>query len=158
MANLKHLLLAGLLAVSTPTMAADTAAFDAFGGKAGIDRVAGDLVARMVADARIGAFFKESNPERLQKMLAEQFCAQLSGPCTYSGQTMQQSHARFEIRREHFNRLVELLQEAMIKNDVPFWAQNKLLAKLAPMARDVMHNADRTGLPVAPIAPATKPE
>jgi len=155
MVNLKYLLLAGLLALTTPALAADTSAYDAFGGKAGVDRVAADLVKRLVTDARIGAFFKDSSPERLQKMLAEQFCAELSGPCTYTGQTMQQSHARFDIRREHFNRLVELLQEAMTQNDVPFWAQNRLLAKLAPMARDVMHNAERTGLPVALVA---KPE
>lgn len=158
MANLKHLLLAGFLALTTPALAADTAAFDAFGGKAGIDRVATDFVTRMEQDAKIGAFFKDSNPERLRKMLAEQFCAELSGPCTYTGQTMQQSHARFEIRREHFNRLVEILQDTMNAHSVPFWAQNRLLARLAPMARDVMHNAERTGLPVAPLAPPPKPE
>jgi hemoglobin len=41
------------------------------------------------------------------------------------------------IDRAAFNALVEDLQKAMDKNDVPFHAQNRLLAKLAPMYRDI---------------------
>ena len=122
---------------------ADTAAFEAFGGKDGIDKVVAEFVTLIFANPQIGPFFKDSSPERLRKTLAEQFCAELSGPCTYTGQSMKQVHARFNIRREHFNVLVEELQTAMAHHDVPFWAQGKLLARLAPMNRDIIGNADK---------------
>ena len=41
------------------------------------------------------------------------------------------------IGRGHFNALVEDLQIAMDKRGIPFRAQNRLLAKLAPMYREI---------------------
>jgi hemoglobin len=38
-----------------------------------------------------------------------------------------------------FNALVEDLQKAMSERGIPFRAQNKLLAKLAPLHRDIEH-------------------
>lgn len=134
----------GLLALSPLSVsAADTAAFDAFGGKAGLDRLTADLVPTLFDSPEIGVFFKDSNPDRIRQMLAEQFCVELSGPCRYTGIDMRKSHARFDIRTEHFNILVELLQEAMDRQGVPFWAQNKLLARLAPMHKDIINNAEK---------------
>lgn len=129
----------------TPASAetADTAAYEAFGGKEGIDRVVADLVPRIFENPQIGPFFKDSSQDRLHKMLAEQFCAELSGPCKYTGQGMKQVHSRFDIRREHFNILVEELQVSMDRQHVPFWAQGKLLARLAPMYRDIIDNGDK---------------
>ncbi len=50
---------------------------------------------------------------------------------------MKSAHAKFKVGRNEFNSLVESLQIAMDKHNVPFTAQNQLLAKLAPMYRDV---------------------
>lgn len=127
--------------------AAEMSAFDAFGGKEGIDKVVADFVTQIFANPHIGPFFKDSSPDRLRKTLAEQFCAELAGPCKYTGQGMKQVHARFDIRKEHFNVLVEELQVAMDRHQVPFWAQGKLLARLAPMHRDIIDNADKVPSP-----------
>ena len=62
----------------------------------------------------------------------------LGGPCTYTGNDMAKVHRGLGIDRAAFNALVEDLQMAMNKHDIPFRAQNKLLAKLAPMHRDVI--------------------
>lgn len=129
--------------VPVQAQTADMAAFEAFGGKEGIDKVVADFVTLIFENPHIGPFFKDSSPERLRKTLAEQFCAELSGPCKYTGQGMKQVHARFDIRREHFNVLVEELQVAMNRQGVPFWAQGKLLARLAPMYRDIIDNGDK---------------
>ena len=51
---------------------------------------------------------------------------------------MKSSHAGLGIDRADFNRLVEVLQVAMNQHKVPFRAQNKLLAKLAPMHREIV--------------------
>ena len=50
---------------------------------------------------------------------------------------MKAAHASMKVNREAFNALVEQFQFAMDKHQVPFSAQNKLLAKLAPMYRDI---------------------
>jgi hemoglobin len=51
---------------------------------------------------------------------------------------MAESHAGLGITRADFNALVEDLQTAMNARGIPFRAQNKLLAVLAPMHREVV--------------------
>jgi hemoglobin len=51
---------------------------------------------------------------------------------------MKDIHAGRDINRANFFALVEALQVAMNKHNVPFRSQNKLLAVLAPMHRDIV--------------------
>jgi hemoglobin len=51
---------------------------------------------------------------------------------------MLDSHAQMEIDRADFNALVEDLQTAMNRHDIPFRSQNKLIAELAPMHREII--------------------
>ena len=74
---------------------------------------------------------------RIKEKLVEQFCVLVGGPCIYTGRTMKRSHEGQNIDRAAFDALVENLQKAMDKNGVPFHSQNRLLAKLAPMYRDI---------------------
>ena len=55
-----------------------------------------------------------------------------------SGRDMKETHAAFAIDKADFNALVEDLQIAMDRRDIPFRAQNKLLSVLAPMHREVI--------------------
>ena len=52
---------------------------------------------------------------------------------------MVDAHAGMEVRHADFNSLVEDLQIAMDRRGIPTRAQNKLLAKLAPMHREVIN-------------------
>jgi len=45
---------------------------------------------------------------------------------------------KVELREANLNALVENLKAAVREAGVPFGAQNRLLAKLAPMSRDVV--------------------
>jgi hemoglobin len=116
----------------------DQTVFNAFHGKAGIDRVVDDLVSRAVKDPRISDIFKASDLAKLKAQLSDQFCYILAGPCAYNGKTMQDAHKDMGLQDADLNALVEDLQAAMDKEGVPFRAQNKLLAKLAPMRRMVV--------------------
>lgn len=111
---------------------------EAFGGREGLDRLMDVFMAGLLADERMGPFFANADQERVKRQLAEQFCVILGGDCVYSGRDMKSSHAGLGIDRADFNRLVEVLQVAMDKQGVPFRAQNQLLAKLAPMHREVV--------------------
>lgn len=109
-----------------------------FGGREGLDRLMDTFMAGLLADERMGPFFANADQERVKRQLAEQFCVILGGDCEYSGRDMKSSHAGLGIERADFNRLVEVLQVAMDEHDVPFRAQNRLLAKLAPMHREIV--------------------
>ena len=117
---------------------ADPALFAQFHGKAGLDRIAADLVARSHADPRITDIFKAFDDVRLTRTLSEQFCYVLAGPCAYTGRDMAAAHKGMGLVGADMNALVENLQLAMDKEGVAFSAQNKLLAKLAPMKRDMV--------------------
>lgn len=112
--------------------------YKAFGEKAGLVKVVDDTMINLLADPRTKPHFEKADQARIKEKLVEQFCAELGGPCTYTGQNMKRSHKGQEITSAHFFALVESLQAAMNKNKIPQRAQNKLLAKLAPMHKDII--------------------
>lgn len=110
----------------------------AFGGSEGIRRIAERTVDISQADPRIAAIFESQDMVRLKRTLSEQFCYLLNAGCDYTGRDMKTAHAEMGVTRADMNALVENLQAAMREAGVPFGAQNRLLAKLAPMSRDVV--------------------
>ncbi|MEJ6003334.1 group I truncated hemoglobin [Paucibacter soli] len=112
--------------------------YRALGGQAGIARLNADFVPRLFKNPRIQHFFANASPENLQEQLSAQFCALSGGPCSYEGGDMQAVHADMGITRAHFNTLVEELQAAMDATGIPFATQNRLLALLAPLHRDIV--------------------
>ena len=83
-------------------------------------------------------FFEHADQARIKDLLVKQFCVVLHGPCTYDGRTMAEAHRGLNIREGNFYALVEELQIAMNKRGIPFSAQNRLVAALAPMHRDII--------------------
>jgi hemoglobin len=112
--------------------------YKAFHERAGIDRIIDDFVPRIVADQRIGERFKGANLDHLSVELKAQVCYLVGGPCTYNGKDMRSAHESMGLRNLDFNALAEDLQLSMNKEGVPFSAQNRLLAKLAPMQRAIV--------------------
>ena len=114
--------------------------FEQFGGLPGLTALNEEFMALMLADPRLEPYFRNVDRPRVTKQLTEQFCAVLGGGCMYSGRDMVEAHAAFKIERAHFNALVEVLQVAMDRRGIPFRAQNKLLAVLAPMHREIVND------------------
>ena len=112
--------------------------YQALGEKPGITRLMDDFVNRVVKDPRIGGHFKDVKPAALKESLTDQICQLSGGPCKYEGADMKSAHADMDITKGHFNALVEVLQSAMDAQGIPFAQQNRLLALLAPMHRDVI--------------------
>jgi hemoglobin len=112
--------------------------FEQFGGMPGMTTLMDDFMVILLEDPRMRPFFEKVDHDRVKRQLAEQFCAILGGGCAYSGRDMKETHAAFAIDKADFNALVEDLQIAMDRRGVPFRAQNKLLAMLAPMHREVI--------------------
>ena len=121
-----------------PYFAADPELLSAFGGKDGLSKLASMFVDKMRADARIGHYFEKTKLPRLKAQLGDQLCQVLAGPCVYDGDTMKASHADLNISKADSFRQVELPQASMDELAIPFPVQNKLLARLAPMYRDII--------------------
>lgn len=60
------------------------------------------------------------------------------GPFVYKGRTMHDTHKGLHLTRYDFNALVEDLQKDMDEAAIPFATQYRLLARLAPMQRDMV--------------------
>lgn len=119
---------------------ADQQLVEAFGGREGIRRIATRTIELSEADPRIADIFVAHDMVRLKRTLDEQFCYLLGAGCDYTGREMRSAHDGMGVTKADMNALVENLQAAMREAGVPFKAQNRLLAKLAPMSRDVIEN------------------
>ena len=117
---------------------AGDAMFQAFHGKAGVDRIVADMLDQAFGDPRISDIFKGHDRVRLQRTLSEQFCYILGGACAYTGRDMAAAHKDMGVQPGDMNALVEHLQLAMDREGVPFKTQNRFLAKLAPMKRVIV--------------------
>lgn len=141
---MKKILVALLLAVgallplSSALAVADDSLYKALGERAGITSLTNDFVNRLLADARMKAFFGMANEAHIKQQLADRFCVVSGGPCVYKGADMKSAHSNLDISKGDFNALIEVLQQTMDAHGIPFAEQNRFLARLAPMHRDVI--------------------
>lgn len=137
---MKTIIATALALAATPAFAEDDPLFAELGGKPGIEKFTDKSVDKYLADPRIGAYFNESNIDRLRAELKDQFCVVAGGPCTYTGHSMEATHKGLHLKDADFSALVEDLQSAMDECGVPFAAQNRFLARMAPMKRAMVQN------------------
>lgn len=121
-----------------PVITDDDSLYRTFGERQGLERIMDDVMARWLKNPRTRPFFEGADQARLKGHLVEQFCVILKGPCTYTGRTMAESHLGMNVNEGSFYALVEELQKTLNAMNVPFRAQNRLLAALAPMHRDII--------------------
>lgn len=139
MPTFRPLLPLGLaLVLAACASAPRTGLYEQFGGRPGIEALVEELLVRVLEDERIAAQFAEVDLVNLNDRLVEQICVEVGGPCEYTGRTMAESHEGLAITEAGFNALVEDLVDAMDARGIPRRAQNRLLARLAPMHPDIV--------------------
>jgi hemoglobin len=129
--------LLGCMLLVIPALAEDSLFVD-MGGTPGIGRLVDEVEKIYLADPRIKDQFSESNMERLNAKLKEEFCVVAGGPCTYTGHSMEAAHKGLHLTNADFNALVEDLQDAMDTCKIPFATQNRFLARLSPMQHQIV--------------------
>lgn len=90
-------------------------------------------------DERIAFLFEDSDDEELIQQINDQICFLSNGPCEYEGQDMDEVHSGMEITEAEFDIFVSIVIDAMEFAEIPHSARNKLLALLAPMREDIIH-------------------
>ncbi|MEK8080947.1 group I truncated hemoglobin [Pseudomonas sp. XK-1] len=137
---MRLLIIALLLALSACAQQPpkDDSLYRALGEQAGIEAVVEGMLLKIASDTRIVQHFEDVDIQRLRDKLVEQFCMEAGGPCTYTGDSMEESHTGLDLTPSDFNALVENLQAAMTDQGVAITAQNRLLARLAPMREQII--------------------
>ncbi|MFQ3229412.1 group I truncated hemoglobin [Reinekea sp.] len=118
---------------------ADNSLYQRLGADQGITNIVDNLLYELGGNDKLIGFFAETDIDRFRTKLIEQICMVSDGPCTYTGDTMAQSHATMTINKSHFDSLVNDLIAAMEANGTPVGAQNDLLARLVPMYDEVIN-------------------
>ena len=126
-----------VLPLAVPARADDTL-YAKLGGQAGMARIVDRAIPLYMADPRIKADFDNINPDHLKTRMTDFLCQLTGGPCAYKGRSMAASHKGLHLREAEFNAVAEDLQTAMEQAGVPYWTQNRLMALLAPMERDIV--------------------
>jgi hemoglobin len=139
MTKLKTLMAIMMLCLTACAGTEQTTLYDKLGGEAGVDKIVNNLVQNIGRDEQIFHYFAEANVKRFREHLAWHLCDISVGPCTYSGDSMQQIHDGMAVTERDFNHLVDLLIDAMYQADVPHPVQNQLLARLAPLRKDIIY-------------------
>lgn len=127
-----------ILAACAQQAPKDDSLYRELGEQAGITRIVEGMLLNIAGDPRIVRHFENIDIVRLRDKLVEQICVEAGGPCTYTGDSMEESHKGQNLTPSDFNALVENLQDAMSTQGVPMPAQNRLLARLAPMRAQVI--------------------
>ena len=126
-----------LMCVAAAAQAGPTL-FEQLGGEAKLKATVDEFTNILLTDERTNFTFAESDIDKFKKLLYEQFCMLSGGPCKYTGRDMHESHVKLNINNAMFNALAEDLYIAFDRTHVPYRVQNKLMAMLAPMQRDVV--------------------
>ena len=133
--------LAASAAFAQPAAAqtADDTLYQQLGGQSGLVTLMDDFMPRLLADKRMGPFFKDVDHKHVKAQLVAQFCEVSGGPCKLKGPDMKKAHSGMDVTKGDFNALVEVLQQSMDAQGIAFGTQNRLLARLAPMHREIIN-------------------
>ena len=112
--------------------------FDSMGGASVLHTAVDKFTDIVIADQRINLTFADTDLGKFKELLYEQLCQLSGGPCQYTGRDMHTAHQKLNVNTAEFDALAEDLYIALGKSGVPYRLQNKLMAKLAPMKRDIV--------------------
>jgi hemoglobin len=127
-----------LLLPTAVAYGAQPSLYDRIGGESKLKATVNEFVVIMESDDRINFTFANVDLDKFKRLLFEQICELAQGPCKYSGRDMQTSHVKLNITNAEFNALAEDLYLAFDRVHVPYRLQNKVVALLAPMQRDIV--------------------
>lgn len=137
--------ISALLLMPLPAQTQNADLYDALGERSGIETIVKDLLQRIASDQRLAPQFQGIDVRRFHRNLSDQLCVLSGGPCSYDGKAMRAVHAGMGITETEFNALAEQLILAMEQEGIPTWAQNRLLARIAPLHGDIV------SVPKAPL-------
>ena len=102
-------------------------AWEALGGREGVERIVDELIERASSDLMIGFFFRAADLDRVKRHELELASSHLGGPVGYSGQPLPEAHRAHPIATGHFQRRLKLLEEVLTAAGAPAWVCERWL-------------------------------
>jgi len=93
--------------------------FVQLGGEAKVREIVDLFIDRVFADRMIGFFFRNANRERIKEMEYQHAAQFLGADVEYTGQPLDQAHAKHPIMGGHFARRRQILKETLDDLAVP---------------------------------------
>ena len=128
-----------LLAGCATAPAQQPTLYQQMGGQGGLETITDGFLNYLATDVRIAHFFSDTDIPKFRDLLLKQFCVLAGGPCKYEGKDMKEAHDKKHISDADFNALVEDLQKAMNDAHVAIPVQDRFLATLVPLQRDIVY-------------------
>lgn len=92
---------------------------DSFGGLGGLREILTDFYSRVFSDPMIGYLFYNQDSHRLVERELEWTARSLGQDIKYQGKGIAAAHQRHPIRRGHFHRRNQLLEDTIKDHDLP---------------------------------------
>lgn len=124
---------------SCQTVSSGITLYEQLGGETGVASIVDNFINEISFSPVIFKHFEKSDQQRFRTKLIEHLCELSSGPCRYTGDSMQEIHKNMQITESEFNQTVDLLINAMNKANVPHTTQNRLLARLKALRQDIIY-------------------
>jgi hemoglobin len=112
--------------------------YNEMGGQEGIENLVDAFIKRIPTDKEILPYFAKSSVKHFKEGFINHLCFITKGPCQYNGDSMVDIHTGMNITERDFNRVVEILIEAMEDIGISYQSQNRLLSQLAPLRGQVI--------------------
>lgn len=112
--------------------------FEQLNGKRGIENIVNHLIKGIAKDKQVFPYFAKASVSHFREGFITHLCAIAGGPCIYRGDNMIDIHTGMKINEADFNRVVELLINAMEASEVGYSTQNQVLALLAPLRQQII--------------------
>jgi hemoglobin len=111
------------------------------GGYDAIAAVADDLLPRLMADSRLGRFWKHRGADgirREKQLLVDYLCACAGGPLYYVGRDMKTSHRGLGIDEQDWQVFIGHVNATLLQFSVPARENSEVLAFVESLKKDVL--------------------
>ena len=115
--------------------------YERLGGYDAISAVAGDLLPRLQADARLGRFWQHRGTDgvrREKQLLIDFLASSAGGPLYYTGRDMKTSHAGMRISESDWSAFLGHLNATLDAFAVPRAERDEVVAFIESTKRDIV--------------------
>lgn len=115
-----------------------TTPYERIGGAEAVASLVDAFYERVLADEELAPFFEHADMDRLHEMQRMLFSMALGGPTSYEGRPIAHAHQGRGIRREHFQRFVEHLFEAVDAFDLDERDKREMIARINTYSSEIL--------------------
>ena len=111
--------------------------YEQLGGEPAIDATVNAFYKLVLKDPLLAPFFEHTDMKKQHRM-QKQFLNHVFGGKPYNGQNMRKAHAKLNLKDEHFDRVAELLAQAMLSLGVKQDLVDQVIAVAATTKNDIL--------------------